>query len=188
MPRRNALYAAMILAAIVVIIIAAVGADLVLPLPRQSTPTGITTISSFRPNSSSISSSASSPAPESTSVSHPVEVIVVTGPIPPYNPKNPTISISLMNVADAPIISLNATLVWVAQTNVPGVVGASYSFVFGVNSSSPLLPSQTIQLTSTFVGPVFEANLHYPLTIDGTLKNGTRFSYVESVLFVRAAL
>ena len=72
-----------------------------------------------------------------SSLQTPIKVVSVTGPIPPYNPGGPVISITLMNVADLPITSLNATLQLESQLSVP------YSFQFGVNSSNPLFPGQS---------------------------------------------
>jgi hypothetical protein len=116
-----------------------------------------------------------------------VEVVTITGPVPPYVHGEPVVSMLLVNVGDAPIASLNATLVWVPPS---GVLAASstYPFIFNVSSSNPLLPGQSTALKLTLFGPDFESNQSYPLTVRGTLKDGTQFSFTESVLFVRESL
>jgi hypothetical protein len=116
-----------------------------------------------------------------------VEVVTVTGPIPPYVYGEPVVSMLLVNVGVAPIASLNATLVWVPPSGVPGASSA-YPFIFNVSLSNPLLPGQSTSLRLTLVGPDFASNQDYPLTISGTFKDGTQFSYTESILFVRESL
>jgi hypothetical protein len=109
----------------------------------------------------------------------PVEVVSVKGPIPPFNPGGPVVSITLRNVGDTPITSLSATLP--INTQGPKL---PYSFVFNVNSSNPLMPGQTIQETRTLINGGFDSSLRYPLTINGALMNGTQFSYTEQIQVV----
>jgi hypothetical protein len=125
-----------------------------------------------------ITSSATATVVATTSGS-PVEVVSVTGPIPPYNPGGPVVSVELENVGDIPITSLNATL-----PSVPGGPHVPYSFVFNVNSSNPLLPGQSIQETRTLIGASIDSSVEYPLTISGTLMHGTEFSYAVLVHIV----
>jgi hypothetical protein len=111
---------------------------------------------------------------------------VVSGMESPFsNPGEPVIGITLANFGDIPITSLNAILPFVPLPNSPAGSG-SYSFAFNVNSSSPLLPGQTIQETRTFVGPSFDIGVSYPLTITGMLGNGTEFAYTQQVQFVNS--
>ncbi|MGA2198980.1 MAG: hypothetical protein ABSG45_03485 [Nitrososphaerales archaeon] len=121
----------------------------------------------------------------STPANYLVEVIAFTGPVPPYPIGEFEVSISLINVGDTPITSLNAVLSWIPPPGTSGGAAVQYSFDLNVSSLSPLLPSQIIQKTSAFMGPDLEGGLHYPLTISGTLKDGTQFSFTENVLFVR---
>jgi len=114
-----------------------------------------------------------------TTYGGPVEVVSVTGPIPPYNPGGPVVSVALMNAGDIPITSLSATL-----PSFPGGPSVPYSFVFDVNSSNPLLPGQSIKETRTLIGASIDSGLEYPLTISGTLVNGTPFSYTTQVQVV----
>jgi len=109
----------------------------------------------------------------------PVEVVSVTGPVPPYNPGGPVVSVALKNVGDISITSLNATL-----PSVPGGSSVPYSFVFNVSSSSPLLPGQSIQETRMLIGASIDSSLEYPLQVSGTLVNGTQFSYTVKVQVV----
>jgi hypothetical protein len=106
----------------------------------------------------------------------PVEVVSVTGPIPPLNPGGPVVRITLRNVGAIPITSLSATL----PINIQGPK-LPYSFDFSVNSSNPLMPGQTTQETQTLIGGGFDSTLQYPLTINGAFINGTQFSYTAQI-------
>ncbi len=119
-----------------------------------------------------------------TTTSGLVGVVSVTGPIPPYNPGGPVVGITLKNIGETSITSLNATLAFVPPPNIPGGIPVPYSFVFNVSSSCPLLPGQSIQETQTLIGAGFGSGTEYPLTINGALTNGTQFSYTEQVQIV----
>lgn len=106
-----------------------------------------------------------------SSIGNPVEVVSVTGPIPPYNPGGPVVSIVLENVGGTSVVSLSATPK--LNSAEPSV---SYTFVFDVNAASPLLPDYTVQDTRTLIGAGFQTGTNYPLTISGTFANGTSFS------------
>lgn len=98
---------------------------------------------------------------------------------------HPIIGIALADFANAPIASLNATLRFVASPNAPSN-STSYQFAFGVNSSDPLLPGQHIQDVRTLQGNSFDIGVSYPLTISGTLANGTEFFYTQQIQFVNS--
>jgi hypothetical protein len=118
-------------------------------------------------------------------LSSPVEAVSVVGPIPPYNPGGPVISVTLKNVGDAPITSLNATLVLEPPPNNPGGFSVPYSFVFNVSSTNPLLPGQSTQDSRTLIGAAFETGLDYPLMISGPFADGLyQFSYTVEVQVV----
>lgn len=114
-----------------------------------------------------------------SAASSPVQVVSVMGPIPPYYAGGPVVSVTLQNVGSVPITSLAASL----QIPRAGPI-APFSFVFNVNSSNPLLPGRSVQETRTLIGAGFDSSLDYPLTISGTLSNGTQFSYTEQVLIL----
>ncbi|MDG7015991.1 MAG: hypothetical protein JRM82_01295, partial [Nitrososphaerota archaeon] len=109
----------------------------------------------------------------------PVEVVSVIGPIPPYNPGGPVVRVTLQNIGQVPITSLNASL-----PRYPGGPTVPYSFVFKVNSSSPLEPGQTAQATLTMIGFGFSTGQEFPLTVSGTLSNETEFSFIVQVQIV----
>jgi hypothetical protein len=113
----------------------------------------------------------------------PVEVLSVTGPIPPFNPGGPVVEVDVENTGDAPIASLNVSLSFVPPENLPAqaMLPYSYSFGLGVNSSNPLLPGRSAEETRTLITAGFETGTPYPLTISGTLANETEFSYVVDV-------
>ncbi len=113
----------------------------------------------------------------------PVEVLSVTGPIPPFNPGGPVIEVAVKNTGDVPIVSLNASLRFVPPTLLQpnAMLPSSYSFELGVNASNPLLPGLSALETRTLIGGGFDDGEPYPLAITGTLANGTEFYYVLDV-------
>jgi hypothetical protein len=107
----------------------------------------------------------------------PVEVVSVSGPLPPINPGGPPVQVTLKNVSSEPVVSLTAGL---------GITGADPSntpfvFNFDVTSSNPLLPSKSISSRLTLVGGSFSDNVSYPLTIEGKMKSGEAFTYTRQV-------
>lgn len=114
-----------------------------------------------------------------TSVEEPVETVSVTGPISPYNPGGPVISLTLENIGALPIVSLNATL------RLPSAEpSVRYSFSFGVSSSNPLLPGHYVGSTRTLIGARFDSNATYSLVISGKLLNGVLFNYTQMVMIL----
>lgn len=113
----------------------------------------------------------------------PVEVLSVTGPIPPTNPGGPVVKVDVKNTGDTPIVYLNASLSFVPPMNLPAkpMLPYQYSFFLGVNASHPLLPGHNAVETRTLIGAGFDIGTIYPLRISGTFANGTEFSYVLDV-------
>jgi hypothetical protein len=107
-----------------------------------------------------------------------VEVVSVIGPIPPYNPGGPVVSITLKNVGVNPMIFLNATLTLRNASALP----SQYSFVFNVSTSNPLLPGQSVQVARTLIGAEIGTGVSYSLAIYGTFSNRDKFSYIPAVL------
>lgn len=93
-----------------------------------------------------------------------------------YGQEGREVSVSLENVGQAPIASLNASL-----TGFPTSPTAVYSFVFNTSSSRLLLAGQIVQSTPTLVGSGIDPAKQYPLTVTGTLSNGTQFAYTKQV-------
>ena len=109
-----------------------------------------------------------------------VQVVSVIGPIPPFNPGGPVISVTLENVAGISITSLNATLVLPSAEPL-----ASYLFTFsGVDSAHPLLQGDSVKSTLTAIGAGFDSNEAYPLVITGTLASGLAFNFTQQVMIV----
>ena len=106
-----------------------------------------------------------------------VDVVSVIGPIPPYNPGGPVVSVTLLNIDASSIVSLNATL-HVGEIP-PGQV--VYRYVFDVSSSHPLLTGQSVTQTLTLINGGFNTGETYLLAINGTLSNGVGFSYDAQV-------
>ncbi|HYB04837.1 MAG TPA: hypothetical protein VED17_10260 [Nitrososphaerales archaeon] len=110
----------------------------------------------------------------------PLRVVSITGPIPPYNPGGPVVSIAVKNTANLPITFLNATL------EVPSAEpSVSYSFNFGINSSNPLLQNQTVQSARTLIGAGFDNSVSYPIVISGSFYNGVSFNFTEQVMIAQ---
>ncbi len=106
----------------------------------------------------------------------PAKVVSVVGPIPPYNPGVPVVRVTLKNIGDSPIVSLNATLKLPSAE--PSI---TYSFSFGVNSTNRLLPGESEESTKTLIGAGF-SNFSYPLVIRGVLANNVAFNYTKLVV------
>jgi hypothetical protein len=116
----------------------------------------------------------------SVSTSGQIQVLSVTGPMSPYNPGGPVVSVTLKNTGDAAVTSLNATLATTAGTN-SGAVHSPYWFLFDASSANPLLAGQSIQLNETLLGAGFQRGASYPLTIYGMTADGAAFSYTVQV-------
>ena len=162
----------------IAIIVAAliVGTSIVASSYVRTSPTATIT-STFTTTSTTTQTSIISP------ISSPAELVSVIGPIPPYNPGGPVVSVTLKNGGKASITSLDATL---GAGNLENAVNG-YSFVFNVSSSEPLQPGQSTQDTRTLIGAGFDTGVDYPLSINGTLVNGTQFSYTVQVQVVPPA-
>ncbi len=99
----------------------------------------------------------------------PVQIVSLTGPLPPYNPGGPTVGITLKNVGNIPIVTMIADL----NTDRPHPFNL-------LTTWSPLLPGQTVNATVNLIGPAagsFSGDIPYPVTISGTLQDGTVFNY-----------
>ena len=99
----------------------------------------------------------------------PVQIVSLTGPIPPYNPGGPTVGITIKNIGNVNILTMGADL----KTNMP------HSFNLFTKWSS-LLPGQTVSATVNLIGPTagsFSSDIPNPVTIYGTLEDGTVFNY-----------
>jgi len=113
----------------------------------------------------------------STTIQQPIEVVSVVGPIPPFNPGGPVVEITLKNVSNEPVVSLNASLGIIRA----GPSDTPFTFNFNVNPSNPLLPDTTISTELTLIGGGFSDNVSYPLIIEGSLESGAEYSYTEQV-------
>jgi hypothetical protein len=107
----------------------------------------------------------------------PVEVVSVSGPLPPINPGGPPVEVTLKNVSSEPVISLTASL----GITRAGPSNTPFIFNFDVISSNPLLPSSSISSRLTLIGGSFSDNVSYPLKIEGKLKSGATFAYTVQV-------
>ena len=108
------------------------------------------------------------------STARPVAVVSVVGPVPPITPGGPSITITLENTSTSPITSLTASL----SLDVP------YDYTFDVTESAPLVPGQSASQTTAQIRGGFQGGASYPLSIEGTLQNGTTFAYSEEVQIV----
>ncbi len=107
----------------------------------------------------------------------PIEVVSVTGPLPPINPGGPPVLVTLKNVSSKPVVSLTASL----GVSRAGPTNTPFVFNFDVTSSNPLLPSASISSRLTLIGGSFADNISYPLKIEGKLQSGGTFAYTEQV-------
>jgi len=107
----------------------------------------------------------------------PIQVVSVSGPLPPINPGGPPVEVTLKNVSSEPVVSLIASLV----VSRAGTTNTPFIFNFDVTSSNPLLPSSSISSRLTLIGGSFADNISYPLKIEGKLQSGGKFAYTEQV-------
>jgi hypothetical protein len=102
----------------------------------------------------------------------PLEIVSVEGPLDPINPGGPVVGITIKNISEENIVSLNATL----------DLNMEFSFEFEVSDTNPLLPGDTIYAERTLINGGFADNTSYPLEISGEFQDGPAFSYAEQVM------
>jgi len=107
----------------------------------------------------------------SSSQSRPVEIVSVTGPVPPITPGGPTVEITLKNISAEPITGLTATL----------VAGRSFDFSFDFSPMAPLMPGESISQKSILIGGGFSDDALYPLTVKATLQSGATSVFTQQV-------
>jgi hypothetical protein len=107
----------------------------------------------------------------------PIEVVSVSGPLPPINPGGPIVQVTLKNVSSEPVVSLTAGL----GISRAGPTNTPFIFNFDVTSSIPLLSGANVSSKLTLIGGSFADNVSYPLVIGGKLQSGATFSYTEQV-------
>ena len=113
-----------------------------------------------------------------TSEKNIIEVISVTGPVPPYTPGGPTIKIVLKNVSTRPVISLTAELEIPRNTTLPFDHDVSLQFNYDVSEQNPMMPGESSSATSILIGPKgFDNNVMYSLKVHGSLKDEQTFNY-----------
>jgi hypothetical protein len=107
-----------------------------------------------------------------------VGIVSVIGPLEPSNAGGPAVSITLVNLANVPITSLNAYLRFESQI----AIAESYLFTFPMNQSNPLLPNQSVRDTETLVGAGFASNQVYHLIVSGKFEDGVKFTFTDLVV------
>ena len=113
------------------------------------------------PLTGACSGKASSSTINNTEVIKPVEIVSVTGPMPPFNPGGPNVEIAVKNTSIYPVTHLIAQLNLNLQT--PPI---AYVFDFGLTKGSPLAPGATADLTRNLINGNFNAETFYTLTFD----------------------
>jgi hypothetical protein len=101
----------------------------------------------------------------------PIEIVSVSGPLRPFTPGGPTVEITLKNVADTPVVSLDATL----------ELSRPFEFGFEVSSAMPLLPDASVSARLTLIAAGFDDSTLYPLTVHGTMPDATTFAFTTQV-------
>jgi hypothetical protein len=110
--------------------------------------------------------------PDSLQDWQPLEIVSVEGPLGPINPGGPVVGITIKNVSEENIVSLNATL----------ELSMEFSFEFEVSDENPLLPGDTIYAKRILINGGFSDDTSYPLEISGEFQDGPAFSYTEQVM------
>ena len=125
---------------------------------------------------SGTASPTSTPTPTPTG-HQPIQVVSVSGPLPPINPGGPQVEVTLKNISSEPVVALTASL----GISRAGPSNTPFVFNFDVTSANPLLPSNSISSRLTLIGGSFADNTSYPLKIEGKLQSGGTFAYTEQV-------
>jgi hypothetical protein len=119
---------------------------------------------------------ATSPSPETVATSlsstYPIEIVSVLDTYEAgqtVNPAGPEIEITLKNVSDKSIVSLNVTLLESGER--------SFDFDFYVTSSHPLIPNKNIGSKRSLIGGGWGDSIPYSLVINGTMASGETFSF-----------
>jgi hypothetical protein len=107
----------------------------------------------------------------------PIEIVSVSGPLPPINPGGPIVQVTLKNVSSEPIVSLTASL----GVSRAGPNNTPFVFNFDVTFSNPLLPDANVSSKLTLIGGSFADNVSYPMVIEAKLQSGATSSYTEQV-------
>ncbi len=126
--------------------------------------------------SSPSTSTPSTPPPTSTpsgtpTDQKPMEVVSLSGPVPPINPGGPTVELVLKNVSAEAVVSLSVTL----EINRP------FNLAFDVSLPVPVMAGKTITSRQNLIGGGFSDTVSYPLKISGVLRDGSTFNYVLQV-------
>jgi hypothetical protein len=97
----------------------------------------------------------------------PIEVVGVTGPIPPFNPGGPNVKITLKNNGGEPVVQLKAVL----------ILDRPYDFNFDVSAAAPLAAGQSISLQQALIEAGINSEATYTLEINATNQSGAVFTY-----------
>jgi hypothetical protein len=116
-----------------------------------------------------LTTSIQTPAP--TTTQRPIEVISVSGPLPPINAGGPTVEITLKNASIEPVTSLSATI----------ELGWTFTFDFDISVDKPLLLDNSISSKLTLISGGFSNNTLYPLKINGMLQSNATFAYTVQI-------
>jgi hypothetical protein len=119
---------------------------------------------------------ATSQSQQSTAASEltgqPIEVVSVQDTYQSgqtVTPGGPTIKITLKNISEEPIVSLNVTL----EEGGP----RSFDYDFDVTKSNPLLPNELISSERRCIGGGWGGGIPYFLIINGTMESGEVFTF-----------
>jgi hypothetical protein len=147
------------------------------PDPVTSTITNTTTTTTTIINTTIDTNTTTATVTETETITstlvdrQPIEIVSVEGPIGPINPGGPVVGITLKNISNNNIVSINVVL----------ELERSFSFEFEVSDENPLLPGSTIYSERILIGGGFSVSVSYTLEIRGTFQNGTIFVYSEQV-------
>ena len=110
----------------------------------------------------------------SLATQYPIEIISVSeidyGNGGTVTPGGPTIKITLQNISNESIVSLNVTL----EEGGP----RSFDYDFDVTASNPWLPNERISSERRCIGGGWGGGITYSLSISGTMLNGENFAFV----------
>jgi hypothetical protein len=101
----------------------------------------------------------------------PVEIVSVTGPMPPINPGGPIIEIVLKNISTEPVVELSARM----------ETAMAFTCNCDIAADNPLPPGESTIARITMISGGFSDTRLYLTTVYGKLKGGGDFSFTREV-------
>jgi hypothetical protein len=103
----------------------------------------------------------------------PIQVLSVSGPIQPAVPGGPSITMTVQNFTALTVTSLSVVFTNMGPNE--------FKFDFPISDTNYLRPMGSTSDTFTLIDGTFNNDSSYPLTIEGTLQDGSIFNYTVQI-------